>query len=563
VTRASRFRRLRLLATSVVAAVAAPVAGQAAARARPPAAPAAARVSPGERLYMRGFSVSGVAVEATVQGDVHVKSTEMACANCHRRSGMGGAEGPLVVPPIVASVLFSPVTQGAPQIGTPRTTGPGTREAYTEETLLRAVRDGVDASGRTLSATMPRYAIGDADAKALGAFLRGLGEGATPGVDDAIVHVATIVTPGVDAGARASMLDVLRAFVRAKNGGTRYEARRRTSGGWDMKQQYQNYRDWVLSEWELRGTPKEWPAQLEALYRRQPVYAIVGGITEGDWSPVDAFCARHKIPAVLPQSPLPPADPAGDDFYSLYFSRGVVVEARAIARHLEAARPGSELRQISRCGTAGQAAATELTRAFPAAAARTACVPAATSLTAETWRTVVGSARRLVLWLDGRDQEGLHALAASGSLDGVSEVYLSSTLLGDAALRLPAPLAERAVLAHPFVTPDEFDRHAARSLLWMSANGLRPADRRVAVNALFAVVLAADALTMPRTLGSRDYFVETIEHMAGRSLNPTAYPSVSFDPRRRFASEGAYLLKVPSSPDQPFGKVEEWSVPRS
>jgi hypothetical protein len=78
---------------------------------------------------MRGFSVSGVAVEATVQGDVHVKSTEMACANCHRRSGMGGAEGPLVVPPIVASVLFSPVTQGAPQIGTPRTTGPGTREA--------------------------------------------------------------------------------------------------------------------------------------------------------------------------------------------------------------------------------------------------------------------------------------------------------------------------------------------------------------------------------------------------------------------------------------------------
>ncbi len=119
------------------------------------------------------------------------------------------------------------------------------------------------------------------------------------------------------------------------------------------------------------------------------------------------------------------------------------------------------------------------------------------------------------------------------------------------------------MLAHPFVTPDEFDRHAARSLLWMNANGIHPADRRVAVNALFAVVLTADALSMPRTLGSREYFVETIEHMAGRSVNPTAYPSVSFDSRRRFASEGASLLKPPMSPDQPFRKVEEWSVPRS
>ena len=74
--------------------------------------------------------------------------------------------------------------------------------------------------------------------------------------------------------------------------------------------------------------------------------------------------------------------------------------------------------------------------------------------------------------------------------------------------------------------------------MWMKANGLRPADRRVAVNALFAVVLAADALSVPRTLGSREYFVEIIEHMTNRSLNPTAYPSVSFDPMRRFASAG-------------------------
>ena len=139
---------------------------------------------------------------------------------------MGTAEGPLVVPPLVGSVLFAPLTLGAEQIGPPRTTGPGTREAYTDAALLRALRDGVDPLGRTLSPTMPRYEIGEADAQALGGFLRGLGEAVPPGVSEAIVHVATIVTPGVTAARRASMLDVLRTFVRAKNGGTRYETTR-------------------------------------------------------------------------------------------------------------------------------------------------------------------------------------------------------------------------------------------------------------------------------------------------------------------------------------------------
>ncbi len=328
---------------------------------RPPARPSDTP-SAGERLYMRGLSVAGSAIDATVQGDIHVKSTEMACANCHRRSGMGTAEGSLVVPAVVNSVLFAPVTRGAPQLGEPRTTGAGTRPAYTDDALLRALRDGVDPTGRKLSPTMPRYALSDADAKALATYLRGLGATRPPGVDEARVHIATIVTSGVNPARRASMLDVLRTFVRAKNGGTRYEVRRRDKGPWDMKQMYEGYRDWVLDEWELGGAPNTWPAQLETLYRQQPVYAIVSGISDEDWSPIDAFCARHRIPAVLPQTPLPPAQPTGG-FYSFYFSRGVALEAQAIADHLAAARePPRAVRQVSRCGTPGEVAARALAR---------------------------------------------------------------------------------------------------------------------------------------------------------------------------------------------------------
>jgi hypothetical protein len=406
---------------------------------------------------------------------------------------------------------------------------------------------------------MPRYAIGEADARALASFLRGLGEGAPPGVTDDTIRLATIVTPGVSDADRTSMLDVLRAFTRAKNGGTRHEARRRTNGGWDMKQQYQGYRGWLLDEWDLSGAPSSWQGQLEELYRKAPAFAVVGGITDGDWTPIDDFCARHGLPAVLPQSPLPPAIPSGDGFYSLYFSRGVIAEARLIARHLQGRVPS--VRQIARCGSAGEAAARELSRSLTAVGTYE-CVPADVPLGAD-WPRIVGQARRLVLWLDARDRTSIDALAESPALAAIDEVYLSSTLLGDASSRLPAPLVGRALLAHPFVPPQDFERHAARSLAWMRASGIQPANRRVAVNALFAAVLTSDALSMPRTLGSREYFVETIEHMAGRSLNPTAYPSVSFEPGRRFASEGGYLLKPPAAPDQPYGKVEEWSVPGS
>ena len=216
-----------------------------------------------------------------------------------------------------------------------------------------------------------------------------------------------------------------------------------------------------------------------------------------------------------------------------------------------------------RCGSPGQAAAAAVAREIRPAVSPSDCLPSAAPLTAETWRVLVGEARTLVLWLDAGDMAGLEALAASTAMAGVSEVYLSSSLLGEEAVRVPEPLRTRAVLAHPFVAPEEFDKHAIRSLLWMKSNNVKPADRRVAVNALFAVVLAADALSVPGTLGSREYFVETIEHMTNRSLTPTAYPSVSFDAQRRFASAGAYLLKMPSSPDEAFGKVEEWYVPRS
>ena len=552
-----------LLATAAAWAVG-PVSGMG--QAGPPARVSLADdvVGLGERFYRQGLSARGSAVPAIVQGDLRVRSTDMTCVNCHRRSGWGSAEGPVRVPPIVGSVLFAPVTRGHPEMGSPRTTGPGTRPAYTDATLLRALREGVDPGGRTLSPSMPRYELGDEEGAALATYLRSLSAASAPGVDDATVHLATIITPGVSASRRASMLDVLRTYVRHKNAGTRNETARRERGPWDMRRHYENYRNWVLHEWDVQGSPREWPGQLAELYRRQPVFAFVSGLTEDDWTPIHDFAERLNVPTVLPQTPLPPATGSGEGFYSLYFSRGVRLEAETLAHHLETSARAPRMLQLSRCGGAGQAAAAVLGGGTaPSANIRSRCLDPDAALTSAAWRGLLqGHSDTLVLWLGPADVPGLEALAAEpGLLADVQEIYLSSSLLGEQWHRLPEALAAQALLLHPSVPPDEFAQHAWRALTWMKANGLDAADPQVAVNALFAAMLVADALSHPRTLDSREYFLERTEHMAARSPNRSAYPAVSFGPLRRFASSGCYVLDVPGVAGEPFRKVGAWYVP--
>jgi cytochrome oxidase Cu insertion factor (SCO1/SenC/PrrC family) len=507
----------------------------------------------GARLYLRGIGVDGEGRPARVQSDVVIDSSEMPCANCHRRSGWGTAEGPLAVPPVVGSVTFAPRARGSAEMGTLTTRGAGTRPAYTEATLLTALRDGIDPSGRLLSPTMPRYAITADDVAALARHLASLSAAGPFGVHAGTIELATIVAGDVTPAERASMLDVLRTFVQHKNAGTRAESRRRERGPWDMRPHYENYRTWVLHEWVLDGPPAGWAQQLAAHYARHPVFAVVSGIARADWTPIHAFCESHGVPCVLPNTPVVPGTVAGDGFYSLFFSRGIAAEADTLAAELNADSSVRRVTQLARCGTVGELAMTLAARLVQKnRTPRGPCLPATVHLDAERWREYVSTdVDTLVLWLDGAD---LTALAGLGNAITVPErirrVYLSGTLVGDADVHLPSGLAGIALLLDPFVSRSDFDRHAWRALAWLKANGIGASDRRVAVNTLFAATLVGEALTHPRTLDSRDYFVERIEHMASRSPMPSAYVSVQLGARRRFGSLACNVRPWPREEEQ-------------
>ncbi len=59
---------------------------------------------------------------------------------------------------------------------------------------------------------------------------------------------------------------------------------------------------------------------------------------------------------------------------------------------------------------------------------------------------------------------------------------------------------------------------------------------------------------------SRDYLLETVEHMAEITVTPSAYARLSLGPGQRFASKGSYILRY--APET-GGYVPEggWIVP--
>ena len=68
----------------------------------------------GRRLYLEGLRADGSPLEGWRPGGERLRGRDMACVQCHRRSGMGTVEGVVVVPPITGPVLFAP---GQPPAG--------------------------------------------------------------------------------------------------------------------------------------------------------------------------------------------------------------------------------------------------------------------------------------------------------------------------------------------------------------------------------------------------------------------------------------------------------------
>ena len=514
--------------------------------------------SVGETIYLEGRLPSGGPAVGTRARLPALAGADAACVHCHRRSGLGAAEGPFAIPPIAQRFLAQAREES--RLSTDGPIAPGYhagRAAFSDTTLAHAIREGVLPGGGLLNELMPRYGLDDQAMASLIAYMKTLGPASAPGVSADKLHFATIVTPDADPMRRQGVLDVLNHYFAAPNpipGAPRRVLHENRVVGYRT-----GARKWVLHVWQLSGHPDTWERQLHERLAAEPVFAVLSGIGGSDWTPVHRFCEREPIPCLLPNVELPVS--ASHDFYSIYFSAGVLLEARLGAHWLASLhRSGNVQRvvQVYRRDDIGTAAARVLRKQLSAAGVVVVDRALGAGAQQAEWRRAVAEVRAsdaLVLWTRRTE---LDAVAASAPAAGV--VLVSGLMAGQGVAQLQAPWRERIRMTHLFDLPER-GAHTAIAHAWLVKNKIPLSDEGVEIDTYVACAATSEIIGSLFDSYSRELLIERFEDMLATAATPGRYPRLGLAQGQRFASKGGYIVRF-SSPDgrQPVAEGD-WISP--
>jgi Cytochrome c len=521
----------------------------------------------GASIYLRGVLGTGAPLEGTRRDSPSAKGAEVACVNCHQRSGLGTSEGynlDITIPPITGLYLFHARGATSNEAILPYVEWMhGNRDPYTEATLARAIREGVDSQGRPLHTLMPRFILDDADMGSLIDYLKQLGARPVPGVADSLLHFATIITPDTDPARRRAMLAVMDQYFADKNVFPLGNSRNmRTSGKTEYaKSMFMSHRQWQLHVWELTGTASTWAAQLDKFVALQPVLAVVSGLGGSNWAPVQQFCERQELPCLFPNVEVPVDD--RHDFYSLYFSRGVLLEADLIARQFAESSASAStvtVRQLYRAGDRGEAAAAALAAALKSRgiAASSRILPAgATGHGVAEAVNGTSHAGALVLWLRPEDLSALGDVSAAPA-----SVFMSGLMGGLEHSPLPPAWRSRVRMAYPYDLPQSRDLRMRYPLSWFSMRHIQVVDEELQTNTFLACGLLAETLSHMADNFAQPFIVELLQTSIERRLiNTGYYPRLALGSNQHFASKGGYIVHFAPPDGSRLVADSDWVTP--
>lgn len=562
----------------------------------PAAAELASQLEQGRRIYTEGVLPSGAELKGQRAGRAPVTGTAAACVNCHRPSGMGHVEAELLVPPITGNFLFA--KREDRRVATmDRHVSKlfnQAHEPYSDASLAIAIGRGVNSQGREMSVVMPRFNLSEPELQALTAYLKQLSLHWSPGVSETNIRFATVITPDVDPAKRQVFIDMMQTIVRQKNSSTMtavptaVQSRTRHHMTTAAELMLGTERTWDLDIWELQGAPDTWAAQLTAFYLKQPVFALVSGLSAGNWQPVHDFCAREQVPCWFPSTEVPGRSQSA---YGLYFSEGVRLEAKAMAQYLRAQkhRPKNVI-QIYQDGALGMAAAQALHEALSGSQISVSDFVLRADMPLPEALRLAMLARTgddaLMFWLRPE------AIATLAQIKPVSaQSYFSGLLAQGEHAPLPPEWRARSLMVYPYELPENRPKNLDYFKVWMNLKKIPMIDEAMQSEVFFSMNFMTDMLSEMLDNVYRDYLVERAETMlskregakseqetrdrialgrvgdltrkrgvstieeasrikiqdhqggAARSEGTTIYPHLSLAPNQRFASKSAYIVR--------------------
>ena len=526
----------------------------------------------GEIMYFKGLLPSGLPLQALVQGDVELNGTMATCTHCHMKSGLGSMEGGVLTLPTSGARLYAPLTRQqdlpGPLMNRLMFKNPP-RPAYSDAALANVLSHGVDPAGRYLSETMPRYQLSEDEMGILVFYLKQLSAVVSPGVEEDEIRFATIVSDKISAADRDALLLPIQATLNDEWNerllvlGAKWNAQ--WYGAEAAKQgKVPKLRKAVLDVWELKGAESTWGGQLEALYRKRPVFAILGGMTHGSWDVAHRFCEENRIPSLFPTTELPTV--SATDWYTLYFSKGVYQEGETAAKYLAHAPdlpPYQGVVQVFRDSEAGRA----LARGFDDAWKEVGKAPLSAHRLAvgerigpRFWTKLRSSHPKaaLVLWLAPEDLAGIEQLTAAPAHPAA--LFFSATQLGGKLEAVPDALREFSFITYPKRLPGDDEYTRALVTNWMKIKKIPVTNLAVSANSYFFTrMLSRILLDMGNDL-YRDYFLDLWDCSQDQTRGSLRYPRLSFGPGQRYASKGCYVVGLTRGGDPKPVKKSDWVI---
>jgi hypothetical protein len=512
----------------------------------------------GESIYRSGLLAHGEPLIGKRDAGANVSGIAAACVTCHRRSGFGEVEGRISIPPIAGAYLFAPAEAGTGETAVPYIEGlSSTRKPYSDATLAAAIRKGIGSDGRALNYLMPRYPLDDAAMASLISYLKELKTEASPGVSKTTLHFAVIVTPDADPKKRQAMLEVMEKFFADKNAFLSNEVPRMVAS---HRLMYRVIRKWQLHVWELTGASDTWSQQLRTRLEEDPVFAVISGLGGKNWSPVHEFCEQHRLPCLFPNVELPAV--VADEFYTLYFSKGLLLEGALLAKRWQDLSPGARPRrlvQVFRADDSGASAADAFAGlvggAGPAVVNRQLDADAGPAeLAAAVRDTNVDDV--LMLWLRPQDLAKLPDDGAKASI-----VYISGLLGGLENAPVPASWRANVHLLFPVDVPTGRKVRLTYPYRWFSIRQIPIVDEQVQTDTYLACGILAETLSHMGDAYVRDYLVERVEVGLSHRIITGYYPRLGLAPGQRFASKGGYIVRFANPTGTKVVPETDWLVP--
>jgi hypothetical protein len=524
----------------------------------------------GRRIYEDGVLPGGEPLQAVRPEGFMMEGKYAACVSCHRRSGMGSIEGnidtTILVPPVAGPVLFAPSRFANSELDTSHHYVPNdawervlTRSAYDGQSFARSLREGMDPDSKRLVAPMPLYNLDDAALTALSAYLKQLTSKPAPGIEPDVLHLATVITPGVRPDHAEAVLGVLRSWADSARGAGM---------------------PWRLQVWQLTGQATTWMAQLEKLYRQQPVFAMLSGAGGAEWAPVHSFCEQYRLPCVLPSLEVMPNE-GENDWYSMYFSPGVDLEAQILTHYL------NEKRTLQDKGR-------KIIQLYSSASGRYAAMTLRSNMSSNDMSTIIRKFRVtspraavngvtandiMVLWLRPDEITQLAAELPEGPVAG--QIFISALLSTPQEISLPKTWKQQVQFVSLFDDVG-LQGEIARLRLerWLEQNNLADnTNRRLQADAYAASYLFNDALgeirgqeiRRPTVPLSREHLLEMLENLVNKYNDSTGlvttdshiayYGRMSLGPRQRVAVRGGTIMRYASTDSNKLSPVSKRIVP--